>query len=58
MEEEIFYTGYCRQIDSSRTVVLVKENGELAEVDCNYETCLFSGSCTIGKAITQSLEKD
>ena len=56
MEEETFFTGYCRQIDASRTVVLVTENGELTEVDCNYETCLYSGSCTIGKSISQCLE--
>ena len=29
MEEEVFYSGYCRVLDASRTVAAEKENGVL-----------------------------
>lgn len=51
MEQETFFSGYCRTADCSRMVCVIKENGELTEVDCCYETCPFTGECTIAKAI-------
>ncbi len=56
MEEEKFFSGYCRQIDQSRMVSAVKENGELVEVDCCYESCIYRPNCTVGQAIDQFLE--
>lgn len=56
MEEEKFFSGYCRQIDQNRMVEGVKEDGELTEIDCSYESCIYSSTCTIGKSITQWLE--
>ena len=58
MEEEKFFTGYCRQIDQNRMVAGLKEDCELTEIDCSYETCIYTQSCTIGKAITQWLEEN
>ena len=56
MEEEIFFNGYCRQADQNRMVAVCKENGELTDCDCLYETCIYAKQCTIGKSITQWLE--
>ena len=58
MERESFFSGYCRQIDGSRTVAACAENGELTEVDCCYETCIHAPDCTIGKNITEFLKSD
>ena len=48
MEEEKFISGYCRQLDASRMVEVVAENGE---VDCCYGSCVYQGSCLIAKEI-------
>lgn len=57
MEEERFFSGYCRQIDGSRMVTLELEDGRLSDVDCCYGSCLYEAACPIGKAITQALEE-
>jgi hypothetical protein len=51
METEIFLTGYCRQVDRSRMVALVLEDGTLTEVDCCYGTCVYQKDCPIAKEI-------
>ena len=56
MEKEAFFSGYCRQIDGSRTVCAVSENGLLTEVDCCYETCVHAPNCPIGQNIKTFLE--
>lgn len=56
MEEERFFSGYCRQIDCSRMVSAVKENGVLIEVDCCYESCIYHPGCTVARAIDRFLE--
>ena len=53
MEKECFFTGYCRQIDGSRTVCVYICNKEVAEVDCAYHTCVYAQSCQIGKQIKE-----
>ncbi len=55
MEEERFFTGYCRQLDGSRTVTLVTENGTLTEVDCCYGSCIYESGCTIARTISDTL---
>ncbi len=57
MEEELFFTGYCRQLDGSRTVTLVTENGALTEVDCCYGSCIYESSCTVAQAMSEALGK-
>ncbi len=57
MEEELFFTGYCRRLDGSRTVTLVTENGILTEVDCRYGSCIYESGCTVARAMSQALEK-
>jgi len=51
MEIEKFFSGYCRQLDSARTVEVIVEEGEVTEVDCCYGNCLYEGSCPIAKEI-------
>jgi len=52
MEEEKFFTGYCRCLDSSRTVACLFDGQQLSEVDCCYGSCLYQGTCSIGKEIS------
>lgn len=51
MEIEKFISGYCRQLDSSRMVEVILENGEITEVDCCYGSCLYQAGCPIAKEI-------
>lgn len=51
MEVEKFFSGYCRQLDGSRTVCAVLENGNLTEIDCCYGTCPYQTGCPIAKEI-------
>ena len=56
MEKELFFSGYCRVLDSSRTVCIVTEDDKLTDVDCNYEVCPYAKECTIGKNITEQID--
>ncbi len=49
MESEIILSGYCRQLDSSRTVMV--EDGE---ADCLYPDCPYAANCPIAETITAS----
>ena len=51
METEKFISGYCRQLDGSRMVEVVVEDGTVTEVDCCYGSCVYQGSCLIAKEI-------
>ena len=53
MEDEKFITGYCRQLDASRMVELILEDGKLSEADCCYGNCLYQSNCPIAKKIDQ-----
>ena len=57
MEKELFISGYCRVLDSSRTVCIVIEDGKLTDVDCNYDVCPYAKECTIGKSITECVQE-
>ena len=48
MEQEIIVTGYCRQLDSSRTVMV-----EEGEADCLYPDCPYATDCPIAKTISE-----
>ena len=58
MEKERFFSGYCRQIDNSRMVAAVKENGVLLEVDCCYPDCPYAPNCTVAEKITEFLQEN
>ncbi|MGM9550572.1 MAG: hypothetical protein ACI3V5_12125 [Faecousia sp.] len=51
MEAEEFVSGYCRQLDSSRMVEVVLEDGSLTEVDCCYGNCVYQTSCPVAQQI-------
>lgn len=51
MEKEAFFTGYCRQLDNSRTVCVLAEDGELTEVDCLYPDCPYAPDCPVADSI-------
>jgi hypothetical protein len=51
MEEERFFTGYCKQSDCSRMVAVVTVDGEIDEVDCCYGSCVYQPNCPIAKEI-------
>ena len=50
MEEEVFLSGYCRQIDQSRKVLVELFDGQL-DVDCGYLTCPYAPNCTVAQQI-------
>ena len=56
MEEELIFTGYCRQLDQSRMVTIEMENGQLSECDCCYGSCIYEPNCTVAAQITACLE--
>lgn len=58
MEQETFFSGYCRNIDGSRMVCAVKENGELSEADCDYPACPFIQECTVAQGIAAFLQNN
>lgn len=51
MEQEHFLSGYCRQLDCSRMVTVVTENGEVTETDCCYGSCVYEPNCTVAQQI-------
>ena len=57
MEKEAFFSGYCRQLDSNRMVEVIADNGQLLEVDCCYEGCIYAPNCTVAEKIGQLLRE-
>ena len=55
MEIEKYLSGYCRQLDGSRMVEVIMEDGEITEIDCCYNACPHTGSCIIAKEIQKLL---
>ena len=53
METEKFLSGYCRQLDASRMVEVILEDGEITEIDCCYGNCIHQGNCGIAKEIDE-----
>ena len=57
MEQEYFRSGYCRCLDSSRTVEILVEDGTVTETDCLYPDCIYRTGCPIAKEIDALTEK-
>ena len=53
MEQEKFLSGYCRQLDASRMVEVILEDGEITEVDCCYGSCIHQSNCGIAREIDE-----
>lgn len=58
MEQEYFFSGYCRTLDNSRTVAVEAEDGKITEVDCCFENCIHAPNCSIAKEIRKLTKKD
>jgi len=56
MELEEFISGYCRELDGSRTVLLEAAPGEHT-ADCSYGSCPYEMSCPIAQRISQMIEE-
>ena len=54
MEIEKFVSGYCRQLDASRMVEVIVEDGAVTEVDCCYGNCVYQSNCPIAKEIEET----
>ncbi len=51
MEQELFFSGYCRTIDQSRMVEVVLDDGAVTEADCCYPDCIHVPNCVIAQEI-------
>ena len=51
--DEAYFSGYCRQIDGSRTVTVELKNGNLSFLDCNFDSCIYRKICPIARQIEQ-----
>ena len=56
MEKELFLSGYCRTTDASRMVEVILEDGKLCEVDCCYESCVYTPNCAVAQKIREFTE--
>lgn len=56
MMEEKTISGYCRQTDQPRMVLVEydPQTRQLADVDCMYLNCVYAQSCKIGIEISQT----
>lgn len=52
--EELFFTGYCRALDQSRTVCLELASGDAPQADCAWPSCPYAPSCPLAKEMTQA----
>lgn len=48
---EKFFSGYCRVIDSARTVTLDEDGA-----DCRYPACDFAPECPVAAALAQEID--
>ena len=53
MEIEKFVSGYCRQLDASRIVEVILEDGEITEIDCCYGNCVYQSNCPVAREIEE-----
>ena len=53
METERYISGYCRQLDASRMVEVILEDGEVLEIGCCYGNCVHQCSCSIAKEVDE-----
>jgi len=57
MEDEVFLSGYCRQLDASRTVAAETEDGVLTECDCCFGSCIYEPACSIAEALRKLVKE-
>lgn len=52
METEKFVSGYCRQLDGSRMVEVILEDGAVTETDCCYGSCVYKATALLPRKST------
>ena len=57
MEREAFFSGYCRQIDGSRTVAAEAQGKELIQTDCLFDRCDYAAGCPVAQKLREFLEE-
>ncbi len=57
MEKEMFFSGYCRAMDHSRTVTVVAVDGAVEEMDCVFDQCIHQKGCPLAEKIGKFLEE-
>ena len=57
MEQEVFLTGYCRCMDSSRMVAVLIEDGNITDVDCNFGNCPYENDCALARKLSKLTEQ-
>ena len=55
MEQEVFLSGYCRCMDTSRMVAVTLEDDNITEVDCNFGNCPYETDCALAQKIRESV---
>ena len=55
MEQEYFFSGYCRCLDAARTVCIVTENDQCIEIDCSFPDCPHAPVCKVADQIREAL---
>ena len=55
MERECFFSGYCRAMDSSRTVAIEAEDTVLTSADCDFPDCAYAPNCPVAENIRDFL---
>ena len=55
MDTEVFFTGYCRCLDSSRMVEVVYDG--TWEADCEFPHCPYASVCQIAKEMEALTEQ-
>lgn len=53
MQEEYFFTGYCRTVDGSRMVTVETDGIQVTDVDCCYGSCPYEPNCQIAQKIKE-----
>ena len=56
MEQELFFSGYCRALDAARSVEVILEDGQITEVDCAWPNCIHRSVCLIAKQIDEAVK--
>ena len=57
MEKEMFFSGYCRGQDQSRTVTVVTVDGCVDEMDCAFDKCIHRLGCPLAEKIGDYLKE-
>ena len=55
--DEIILSGYCRCLDSARTVVMEREDGQWF-ADCAFGNCPHEGACALAEQMREIQKRE